>query len=134
MGVQHFFAKLFIGGEERTIAIWDIGGEHRFRILAPAFLKGSQGVVYIFDITREETFLELDKWIDIVKLVLGNVPSILVGNKADLQAMRTVFRDVAEKYAERHNMLAYFEVSAKNSLEVDKPFIVLLHKIITLKG
>ena len=131
VGVQHFFTKIYIGGIERTIAIWDIGGEHRFRLLAPVFLRGSAGVVYVFDITREETFLELDKWIGLVEMVLGSVPAVLVGNKADLKELRVVHRDVAEDYARRYGMLGYFEVSAKEMFEVDKPFIVLLQRIVS---
>uniref|UniRef100_A0A7C3SNN4 GTP-binding protein n=1 Tax=Thermofilum pendens TaxID=2269 RepID=A0A7C3SNN4_THEPE len=131
VGVQHFFVKVHIGGSERTIAIWDIGGEHRFWLLAQAFLRGSAGVVYVFDITREETFLELDKWRRLVEKTLGDVPAVLVGNKADLQGMRLVYRDLAEEYARLHGMLGYFEVSAKDRFEVDKPFIVLLQKIIS---
>ncbi len=134
VGVQHFFTKIFIGGRERTVAIWDIGGEHRFRLVAPAFLRGSRGVVYVFDITREETFFELEKWIEIVRLVLKDVPSVLVGNKADLQEMRTVFREAAERFAAKHGMLGYFEVSARNALEVDKPFIILIQKIVSGAG
>jgi len=134
VGVQHFFTKIYIGGMERTIAIWDIGGEHRFRLLAPAFLRGSAGVVYVFDITREETFLELDKWRGLVEKVLGGVPAVLVGNKADLKELRVVHRDVAEDYARRYGMLGYFEVSAREMFEVDKPFIVLLQRIISRGG
>ena len=131
IGVQHFFTKIYIGGVERTVAIWDIGGEHRFRLLAPAFLRGSAGVVYVFDITREETFLELDKWRGLVERTLGNVPAVLVGNKADLQELRMIYRDVAEDYARRHGMLGYFEVSAKDRFDVDKPFIVLIQRIVS---
>lgn len=131
VGIQHFFRKYtFPDGREVNIAVWDLGGEHRFHFLAPAFLRGAKGVIYVFDITREETFAEIGNWLSIVEKVLGKVPSALVGNKKDLEEFRIVPREIAEKFAKEHGFIGYYEVSAKNTINVEKPFLDLVSVII----
>lgn len=130
IGIQHFFKKVEFNGNQYYLAIWDLGGEKRFRFLAPVFLKGAKGIMYIFDITREETFLELPSWIEIVRQIVGNVPSVLVGNKLDLEQYRVIDKSVAEKFAREYGMLAYIETSAKTKLNLEKPFKLLLEKIL----
>ncbi len=132
IGIQHFFRKLQLSdGSEVSVAIWDLGGEHRFRFLAPTFLRGAKGIIYVYDITREETFEEIDDWRRIVEQVLGPTPSVLVGNKKDLEEYRMVPREVAEEYARIHNFIGYFEVSAKQMIEVEKPFLELIKVILS---
>ena len=118
VGVQHFFREL------------RLGGEHRFRFLAPTFLGGAKGIVYVFDLTREETFLEIDEWRKVSEGVVGRVPSVLVGNKADMP--RAVARGEAEAYALRVGMLGYFETSALTGAGVEEAFTALLRAILGL--
>lgn len=129
LGIQHFFRRVRLDHSEYMVAIWDLGGERRFQFLAPIFLKGVKGIIYVFDITREETFLDLEKWVDVSKRTVGDVPSVLVGNKLDLAEFRIVPREAAEAFAERHGMIAYVETSAKLGINVEKPFWILLSKI-----
>ncbi|ABL77490.1 Rab family GTPase [Thermofilum pendens] len=130
VGIQHFFRKIQLDGRELHVVIWDLGGEHRFRFLAPAFLKGAKGVVYVFDLTREETFLEIDEWRKITESVLGKVPSILIGNKADLEEYRIVPYNLAREYALSKGFLEYFEVSARTGARVEEAFLFLLRTIV----
>jgi len=129
VGVQHFFRRLALDGRVVSVAVWDLGGEHRFRFLAPMLLRGARGVVYVFDLTREETLLEVDEWRRVSEEVVGRVPSILVGNKADLP--RIVARERAEAYALRAGMLGYFEVSAATGAGVEEAFTALLRAILS---
>ncbi len=132
LGIQHFFRRVNVGGREYMVAIWDLGGEKRFQFLAPLFLKGVRGIIYVFDITREETFLDLEKWIRVAKNTVGWVPSVLVGNKLDLEEYRMVPRDVAEEFAARHGMIGYVETSAMLGINVEKPFEMLLSRIVEM--
>jgi small GTP-binding protein len=134
VGIQHFFKELQLNNREFSVAVWDLGGEHRFRFLAPMFLKGAKGIVYVFDLTREETFLEIDEWRKISEGVIGNVPSILVGNKADLGELKIVPYSLAREYALSKGMLEYFEVSAAKGINVNEAFTFLLKAIIERVG
>ena len=47
-----FYARTMSGVKA---VIWDIGGEERFRFVAPIALRGAHGVLYVFDLTRPPT-------------------------------------------------------------------------------
>ncbi|RLF04909.1 MAG: hypothetical protein DRK00_05685 [Thermoprotei archaeon] len=125
VGVAHYVREVPASDGALTFVIWDLGGEERFRFLAPIFLRGAEGAVFVFDVTRDETFADLDDWLEVMLNTIGDVPRVLVGNKVDLEELRVVPRDVAERYAERRGFLAYFETSAKAGINVDKPFLKL---------
>lgn len=134
LGIQHFFRRVRLDHSEYTVAIWDLGGEKRFQFLAPMFLRGVKGILFVFDITREETFISLERWIAVARTTVGDVPSVLVGNKIDLEEYRMVPREAAEEFASRHSMLAYVETSAKLGVNVEKPFWILLSQIVKAGG
>jgi len=127
IGVALFMKRVETNNGGLTLMIWDIGGEERFRFLAPLFLKGSGIVVYVFDVSRHETFAEIDEWRRVVEDTIGRVPGILVGNKID--GIRVVDRGEAEGYAKTYG-LEYVETSAATGAGVDQ----LLEKMIRLSA
>lgn len=130
IGVYHFSTTLRLSdGREIKLVINDLGGEHRFAFLAPIFLRGVKGCVFVYDVTREETFARLPNWLRIVKKTLGDVPRVLVGNKIDVSELRIVPEDIAREFAEREGFLAYFETSAKEGVNVRKPFLFLVEHL-----
>ena len=69
----------------------------------------------MYDITNYSSFENLEDWYAAVKKVCGAGPMphmALVGNKSDLEHMRTVKPDKHQKFAQDHNMTSYF-ISAK---------------------
>ncbi len=130
VGVQHFFKDAQSGGRRIRVTIWDLGGEHRFRFLAPTFLRGAKGLVFVFDVTREDTFLSLPKWLEIAKSVVGDVPRLLVGNKVDLQDLRVVPKETAEDYARREGFIGYVEASARLNFNVKEIFTLIVKEIV----
>jgi small GTP-binding protein len=53
----------FTQGEVATLSIWDIGGQQRFEFIRSTFYKGAAGALLVFDLTREQTYTEVRKWI-----------------------------------------------------------------------
>lgn len=71
------------------------------------------GVIYVFDLTNEETLKNLQQWRQKVEEHNSNrVVDLLIGNKKDLKHLREVSREAAELYRKQMNILQYFEVSA----------------------
>ena len=65
-------------------------------------MKGAKIVIFVYDITRKETFEQLDFWFENTKEVLGNKPILgIVGNKSDLYIKEDVKEEVAEEYAKK---------------------------------
>ena len=69
------------------VIIIDTAGQERFRALNTRYYRQADGILLVFDITNKQTFEELtnyylDKIEDNCK---ENIPSILLGNKSDLE-------------------------------------------------
>ncbi len=105
------------------LSIWDIGGQERFESLRTEFYKGAAGAVIVFDLTKLETYNAIEKWLNEVRHYAGNIPFILIGNKADLliHFVRVVEKKEAQEFARTHNS-TYIETSAKTGENVDEAF------------
>ncbi len=65
--------------------IWDILGQKEYSKIRSASLSGAQGLILVGDLSRTETVNSLREfWLKEVGLVVGEIPTIIVGNKIDL--------------------------------------------------
>lgn len=121
-------------GEEHQVnlALWDIAGQPRFVDLRTTFYRGASGALLLFDLTREETFKELDLWLTELRAVTMNIPILLIGNKVDLieERGRQVEADKAANFAEEQG-LTYLETSAKTGENVEDAFYELAKQMIS---
>ena len=63
--------SLKISDKEYCINLWDTIGQERYRSLTNIFLNGSKIVIFVFDITNEASFNELDFWFKLIKDEFG---------------------------------------------------------------
>ena len=108
-------------GNEIKVIIWDTAGQERFHSIATSTIKGSQGIVLTFDLTKKSTFKSLDAWLNDIKENSNEVPVVIFGNKCDLFENYEVENEEAKKFAKEHN-LQYFETSAKQNVNVQEGF------------
>ena len=77
------------------------------------FYKTSHGVVIVFDVTNENSFVNLKFWLESLKKNADpSICKIMCGNKTDKED-RVISREDAEKLA-NENEMKYYDVSAKN--------------------
>lgn len=111
-----FILKLYnLNGINHRIHLqmWDTAGQERFRSLTTSFFRDAMGFLLVFDITNERSFLEVQSWIDQLKVhAYCDQPDIvLCGNKLDLDHMRVVNSSRAQSLAEKYG-IPYIETSA----------------------
>ncbi|MFX0134736.1 MAG: Rab family GTPase [Candidatus Hodarchaeota archaeon] len=109
---------------EIKLLIWDIGGQTKWRDIRSTYLMGSDGAIIVCDVTRRNTFLDVNDWIDDLQHDVGEkVPFVIVGNKIDLEEfeMRSVPTAEIVELAKQHNV-HYFETSAKTGEVVETMF------------
>lgn len=106
------------------LQIWDTGGQDRFQFVRPLYYKGAMGCIILYDITNRESFDHIPRWIEEIRKEVGEIPTLIVGNKSDLHEHRVVSRKEGEKFAKKLNFL-YAESSAKNGLGVGDIFEIL---------
>lgn len=99
--------------------IWDTAGQERFRAISINYFRSAHGFIFIFDITRKDTFLNLESWITTAfSINKDSICNIIIGNKRDDDENREVSQDEAIQLAKRYNM-AYLETSAKENDNVE---------------
>jgi Ras-related protein Rab-11A len=123
-------------GEVATLSIWDIGGQQRFEFIRSTFYKGAAGALLVFDLTREQTYIETRKWLtEIRQFSNENIPFVLIGNKADLieDVGDVIDREEARAFAEREDGL-YVEASPNDIKVVEDAFNALTRRIVGLRN
>jgi len=109
--------------------VWDIMGEKGFRsLLRDAYFEGAQGVLAVCDLTRKETFYDLNNWVTMVRKQVGNVPIVFLGNKSDLAERLVVSAEEFARMGAIHNA-QHFLTSAKTGAGVDEAFFALAASI-----
>ena len=126
----------FRNGEIATLSIWDIGQQQRFEFIRSTFYKGAAGILIIFDLTREQTYIQARKWLTEIKQIVGEkIPFVLIGNKVDLikYSRVPIDRNKARVFAEKQSSI-YIETSATTGVNVDEALAELTRRIINLRN
>ena len=84
VGVHVKKKELDLNGEAVTLIIWDIEGNTAIEKARSSYLIGTHGFVYVFDVSRPETFENLEEEKAYLEKNYPNIPFIVVGNKTDL--------------------------------------------------
>uniref|UniRef100_A0A8C4UT35 small monomeric GTPase n=1 Tax=Falco tinnunculus TaxID=100819 RepID=A0A8C4UT35_FALTI len=134
IGVDFKVKTISVDGNKAKLAIWDTAGQERFRTLTPSYYRGAQGVILVYDVTRRDTFVKLDNWLNELETYCtrNDIVKMLVGNKIDKEN-REVDRNEGLKFARKHSML-FIEASAKTCDGVQCAFEELVEKIIQTPG
>ncbi|MHA1730968.1 MAG: Rab family GTPase [Promethearchaeota archaeon] len=122
IGTNFAVKQVDLPGVSVTMQLWDLAGTDEFRGIRSTFLKGASGVVYVYDITRSRTFRDLLDWKAEVEEVVPGCPSILLGNKLDLDEFRGVATRAGGGILEKLGASAFFETSAKTGENVEEAF------------
>jgi small GTP-binding protein len=133
IGVEFKIKKININGIDINLQIWDTAGQERFRGVTRNFLKGADGIIYAYDITKKSSFDNLKNWILQAEETTCGFKQIIIGNKSDLNKERTVTKEMFQKFCQNKNIQG-MEVSAKNGSNVEKCFELIAKLIIEGKS
>jgi Ras-related protein Rab-8A len=118
-------------GKKVKLQIWDTAGQERFRTITTAYYRGAMGILLVYDVTNEQTFLNVKNWMrQIDTHAAENVCRVLIGNKCDVPAdQRVVSYEQGKALADEFGV-AFFETSAKENLHVDDAFMQITNDIV----
>ena len=116
---------MYMSTYNKTICfeIWDTAGQERFKSLAKMFYKDAAIIILVYDITRVDSFKELeDYWINQIKEhAPKKIILAIVGNKSDLYEQEIIDENKVRKYADE--LGAFFTyTSAKNRKGIEELF------------
>ena len=124
------YTSLLIYNGDKPISrlqIWDTAGQEKFRGMTPMYYRGSDVAILVFSIDDLTSFKGIDVWYKSLQENVTNeqeethIDIYLVGNKKDLEGMRTVSRESAEQKAKEMSA-KYYEVSAKTGESIEDLF------------
>jgi len=111
--------------DEVELFLWDVAGEVSQDKVPLSYLLGAHGIIYVFDVTRPLTYINLENDINYLKGKAKKAVIKVVGNKSDLLSSA----DLAEVL----NNLPYpsdITTSAKTGANVDELFKNLAQTIL----
>jgi len=125
-----FYSKIVNFEEEKVkMQIWDFGGEERFRFLLSQYCKGSNGAIFLYDITNRNTLNHLSDWSQIMRENAGDIPIVLAGNKLDLEESRNISYDEGLQVSKDSKFSGFLEVSGKTGENIEALFNLVLHSM-----
>ena len=123
-------ADIIIDDKKIRVQLWDTAGQEKYRSITKTLFLRVQGIITIFDLTKEETFINLKSWINSIKEECGNnMPILIIGNKCDLTEYRVVKKETAYKYAKKEK-IEYIETSSKTGENIKNSVDIICSKVI----
>jgi len=124
VGMEPYNHYLDLEDKKILLNLWDIAAGSLFTSIRNLFFKGAKGALIAFDLTRRDTFENIEVWFDEVSKFSPNLKFILVGNKNDLREDRVVYRrEGNQKAREIDSCIGYIETSALTGMRVEEAFM-----------
>ena len=116
-------------GETIKVQIWDTAGQDRYKSITKSYIKGANGIILIYDVTKRRTFEGIQNWVKQIKeQVSSRVCVALVANKIDEKEKREVTEQEGIRLGKDIGY-PFYEASAKDGININECFDNLIKQI-----
>jgi small GTP-binding protein len=129
IGVDFKVKEITVGDQKVKLQIWDSAGQERFRNITSSYYRNCSGIIIVYDVTSEDSFIKVTDWIQEVRRYVPTVPLIVVGNKCDLEDKRAVPTSRGEELGKQEGLI-FLETSAKTNTNIEAAFLEVSKKLI----
>ena len=133
IGIDISTKTVLINDASITFSIHDFAGQHRFADLKDVFMRGTQVALFVFDLTRKDSLVNLrNQWVKPLAKQCPNVLCLLIANKSDLVDFRVFdeetinksFKELQKDFPEC-SFITYVETSARDHKNINHSFSML---------
>ena len=129
VGLDSVVKDLKINEEDVRLYIMDTSGQEKFKSLSQSYYQKVDGIIFVFDVTNRESFEGIKYWLKDALSYNKEIVYVIVGNKIDLKNIIVVNKNNV-KGQKIFKDIKYFETSAKENTNVEKPFEELANLIL----
>ena len=119
----------FFENKKYIFNLWDTISQEQYKSITKHFIKNSQIVLFVYDISNKYSFEELNYWIDLIEKELGKANEKfimgIIGNKKDLYLKREVEEEEGKIFAESYKA-KFALTSAKDDPKSINDFLDIL--------
>ena len=84
----------------------------------------------MFDVSDLNSLNEIDSWLSDIRKRCRDIPVMLLGNKSDLTDHLEPAKALAESIVKKYGLMGYYEISAKDSTNVELILITIAETIL----
>jgi small GTP-binding protein len=128
LGTGFAYKKMQVDNNFINLQIWDLGSQDFLERVRANYYIGTQGVIFLFDVTAWETLHDVLEWKNEVDRNVEEYQALLVGNKTDLVEERVVPIEEGLRMAQEFGM-DYIETSVRDDKNVNKAFEMIARRI-----
>ena len=122
VGIDFFSTTMLANNRDFYLSIWDTAGAERFHSLMHSYIRGSDIIMIVYDITNRNAMLRLTYWL---RQIEHNKPTVvvIVGNKNDLSEItKHELHDTLEPYTRQNWSILTGKCSSRRRESVQKLF------------
>lgn len=120
IGVRVSSKIVKLNDDEVKLIIWDVAGTKGDEKIPKSYFLGADAAMVVFDLSREETYININHQLDNIRKLSGLEDIIIVGNKKDLVSYEKI-REIREIVKVPIDFIS----SAKENDNVEDAFVLL---------
>jgi small GTP-binding protein len=128
VGVKIEKKMLTVESQDVTLMLWDLAGEDEFLQVRMSYVRGSSGYFLVVDGTRRNTLDTMTSLQQRVEETIGQVPFIVLFNKADLRKQWEVDDAAINELTQRGWPVCL--TSARTGAGVEDAFLALTKRML----
>ena len=128
LGTGFAYKKMKLGNNFVNLQIWDLGSQDFLERVRANYYIGTQGVIFMFDVTSWESLNAVIDWKSEVDRNVDEYQSLLVANKVDLVDERVISTAEGKEMAAKLGM-DYLETSVMLDRNVNEAFELISTRI-----
>uniref|UniRef100_A0A8C6FIN9 RAB44, member RAS onco family n=1 Tax=Moschus moschiferus TaxID=68415 RepID=A0A8C6FIN9_MOSMO len=125
VGVDFRVKNLLVDNKRFALQLWDTAGQERYHSVTRQLLRKADGVVLMYDVTSQESFVHVRYWLDCLQdAESDDVVILLLGNKTDREEDRQVSTEAGQQLAQELGV-SFGECSAVLGHNILEPMVQL---------